>query len=540
MNNPSNGIGAMLDGLRWDAAWETLPACSAAEFAETASHRAAGLPHVILLSGSEHDCSRRSIAFLRPTAILRVKGDIATLITARETLRETGDPFSFLQAASDGLRASWDTHATHARAHASPEDSGPVPDFPQAMIGGYVAYEAAHAIERLPSSTMDELALPDLFFLWPSELLLHDGDSGAVTRVLLTWRFGGKLLPVLDASASPHDARGNNAAVSATPVESSGEHDSHAPVMTRDNGNDAISASLRRSFSRQEYEDAVQRIRAHIHEGDVYQVNLSQRFVFPLAESPFSFWLRLFAENPAPFYAWVDAGDHQIVSTSMERLFAVGRMCTESTEAGTDSTEADEMRRYWIETRPIKGTRPRGKTLAEDRHIEEELRASDKDDAELSMIVDLARNDIGRVCRAGSVRVAEHKRIERYENVMHLVSVVTGTLAEGISVADVFRALFPGGSITGCPKIRAMEIIDELEPVTRHVYTGSIGFLSADGSADFNIAIRTAVFKDGSCHLSVGGGIVYDSDPAAEYAETLDKGRTFFRLADIDTNHLEE
>jgi para-aminobenzoate synthetase component 1 len=276
---------------------------------------------------------------------------------------------------------------------------------------------------------------------------------------------------------------------------------------------------LRRTFSREAYEKAVVRIREHIYEGDVYQVNLSQRFVFPLTQDPFSLWLKLFDANPAPFYAWVDAGDHQILSTSMERLFLLER----------DDRMGDR-----IETRPIKGTRARGSTPEEDLAQERALTGSTKDDAELSMIVDLARNDCGRVCRAGSVYVHEHKRVEKYANVMHLVSVVEGRLRRDAAIDDVFRALFPGGSITGCPKIRSMEIIDANEPVTRHVYTGSIGLMEADGRVDFNIAIRTAIVRDGQCHLSVGGGIVYDSDPVEEFMETLHKGATFFQLADIN------
>jgi len=281
----------------------------------------------------------------------------------------------------------------------------------------------------------------------------------------------------------------------AVPIEADASRTSDAgPETDRGTG----TGVLRRSFSRLDYEAAVSRVRRHIFDGDVYQVNLSQRFSFPLTQPPHALWQRLFDANPAPFYAYVDGGDHQVLSTSMERLLRID----------PDATAGDR-----IETRPIKGTRPRGKSPAEDAAREQELWTSVKDDAELSMIVDLARNDIGRVCRPGSVRVREHKRVERYANVMHLVSIVEGRLRGDADIGDVFRALFPGGSITGCPKIRAMEIIDGSEPVTRHVYTGSIGLMEADGTVDFNIAIRTAVVRDGTCHLSVGGGIVYDSDP---------------------------
>jgi para-aminobenzoate synthetase component 1 len=183
-----------------------------------------------------------------------------------------------------------------------------------------------------------------------------------------------------------------------------------------------------------------------------------------------------------------------------------------------------------IETRPIKGTRRRGSTPEEDAALARELAESEKDDAELSMIVDLLRNDLGRVCKPRSIRVPQHKRIERYQNVFHLVSIVTGTLIPGTTAGDLLRATFPGGSITGCPKIRAMEIIDELEPTVRHVYTGSIGYVGWHDNLDLNVAIRTAVVTRGLGHVSVGGGVVYDSCEQDEYEETLHKGRTFFEV----------
>jgi para-aminobenzoate synthetase component 1 len=183
-----------------------------------------------------------------------------------------------------------------------------------------------------------------------------------------------------------------------------------------------------------------------------------------------------------------------------------------------------------IETRPIKGTRKRGKTPEEDTALAGELLRSRKDDAELSMIVDLMRNDLGRVCEPRTIRVDEHKRLETYQNVHHLISIVTGELRPASTHADIIRATFPGGSITGCPKIRSMEIIDELEPNVRHVYTGAIGYFGWHENMDLNIAIRTAIVKDGECYFSVGGGIVYDSDEEDEYQETLHKGRTLFEL----------
>jgi para-aminobenzoate synthetase component 1 len=266
--------------------------------------------------------------------------------------------------------------------------------------------------------------------------------------------------------------------------------------------------ALHSNFTREEYLQAVRRVREYIRQGDVYQVNLSQRFSFPFTGEAYRLFLRLFALNPAPFYAYLNCRDFIILSTSMERFLY--------------------RREDYLETRPIKGTRPRGKTPAEDAALGRELAASLKDDAELSMIVDLLRNDLGKVCEARSVKVKEHKRLEAYQNVWHLVSIVTGRVRAGCSQVDLLRATFPGGSITGCPKIRAMEIIDELEPHVRHVYTGAIGYLGLNRNLDLNVAIRTAVISRDTARFSVGGGVVYDSDPAAEYEETIHKGRTLF------------
>lgn len=463
-------------GLRCTSQTRDLPTMTAEEFARHAHDLAAGNPHVILLSGDDHACSRRSIALLHPAARLSVKNGAARLDMNGSTRTERNDPFTLLNAA----------HGTLSR----------IADASSVLVGGYVAYEAAHAIEDVPSTAADSLALPDLFFLWPTVLLQRDHEDGRVRLLEIAWTSNGE--PLVPLEKEPPD-----------------QSDRNGPVMTPLHRLSTQAAELRRSANRKEYEDSVDAVRQHIYDGDVYQVNLSQRFSFPLREDPFVLWMRLFAENPAPFFAYVDAGSHQVISTSMERLFLIDGKT--------------------IESRPIKGTRPRGCSESEDAALAEELRTSAKDDAELSMIVDLVRNDCSRVCEAGTVEVAEHKRLERYTNVQHLVSVVRGRLRAGTGIADVFRALFPGGSITGCPKIRSMSIIDALERETRHVYTGSIGYIASDGRADFSIAIRTAAVKDGMCHLSVGGGIVYDSDPVEEYIETLHKGGSFFRLAGITT-----
>lgn len=443
-----------------------------AAFAGECREEAGTLPHAILLSGGEHECAVRSFAALSPSMLLEAKGRRVRLHTARDTVEWEGDPLAVLEellAATGGA-----------------QDEAGVP-----VAAGFVAYEAGRLIERLPERTEDLLGLPDLLFVFPTRIRVHDRRTRTRRAFALEWSDDAGPLPALSAHSRQTDA-----------AHGGGRHG--APVHE-------INASA--GFTPEAYMEAVRRVRGHIYEGDVYQVNLSQRFRFPITGDPFILWQRLFAANPAPFYAWIDAGTFQVLSASMERFVLV---------------ERDR-----IETRPIKGTRPRGADDAEDRRLEEELQRSAKDDAELSMIVDLERNDIGRICQPGTVRVAGHKRVERYANVMHLVSVVEGRLRAGTGIAAVFRALFPGGSVTGCPKIRAMEIIDALEPETRHVYTGAIGYATDDGRMDFNIAIRTAVVVGDVCHLSVGGGVVHDSDPREEYQETLHKGRTFFDLAGV-------
>ena len=259
------------------------------------------------------------------------------------------------------------------------------------------------------------------------------------------------------------------------------------------------------NFTEEEYRAAVRRIKDYIAAGDVYQVNLTKRFEAPLSGHPYDLYRRLRRRSPAPFAGYLNLGSMQVLSSSPERFLRVqGRRA---------------------ETRPIKGTRPRGKTVEEDDRLRRDLLASEKDRAELLMIVDLERNDLGRVCEFGSVRVEELHRLESHPTVHHLVATASGLLRPGSGVIDCIRAMFPGGSITGAPKIRAMQIIDEVEPCRRHFYTGSIGYLGFDGNCDLNVAIRTIFCREGRAWFNVGGGIVWDSDPDAEYQECLDKGQ---------------
>jgi len=423
-----------------------------------------GQPYaMLLLSGGDLDCAGYSLMGWDPFLVVKSKGRRVEVSQGGEEQVLEADPFQVLGEILGSL-----------------EVPGPPPVTPCAAGGfGFLAYDLKNHLERLPTSAVDDLELPEMVWAFPRKMLVHDRKAGRFWQVTVIHE----------------DALGRRTAAAELP----GIDDSLGFYEV---------GPLTSNFTREAYLQSVSRIREYIRQGDVYQVNLSQRFSFPFQGEAYRLFLRLFALNPAPFYAYLNCRDLVILSTSMERfLYRQGD---------------------YLETRPIKGTRPRGKNPAEDAAFRRELEESLKDDAELSMIVDLLRNDLGKVCKARSVKVKEHKRLEAYQNVYHLVSIVTGKVRTGCSHVDILKATFPGGSITGCPKIRSMEIIDELEPHVRHVYTGAIGYLGLNRNLDLNVAIRTAIISNGMAHFSVGGGVVYDSDEVAEYEETLHKGRTLF------------
>jgi len=336
------------------------------------------------------------------------------------------------------------------------------------MAIGYFGYELKNLLERLPSTTEDDLGLPDCWFGFYNEVLTFDHQ-----RRQSWWTRLRKSSPTVAEAGSPR------------------------------NGNPPLPpTTLRSNFTRQQYAERIRRVKEYIAAGDVYQVNLSQRFQCAVSVSPTQLYLALRAANPSPYCVYLDLGEAQILSSSPECFLRM-----------TGRT---------IVTRPIKGTLPR------DRDPTELLRST-KDNAELLMITDLERNDLGRVCEYGSVHVPELVRVETYATVHHLVATVAGRLRPEVSHLQALRSCFPGGSITGAPKIRAMEIIDELEPHARGVYCGAIGYFAADGTSQFNIAIRTMVHQSGLLTFHAGGGIVADSDPEAEYEETLAKAEGIFR-----------
>lgn len=340
---------------------------------------------------------------------------------------------------------------------------------------GYLGYEYGAALDRVPTRSIDDLGLPDLAFGLYDSALVHDHATGITTLVAPDEQ---ELEKLRDLIASPRPEP------SASPCS--------VGPLTPD-------------LPRATYAAALARIRAYIASGDTYQVNFTHRFTAPFTGSAATLYARLRALSPAPHAAFLDFGDFQLVSSTPERLLRVsGRT---------------------LETRPIKGTAARLADPIADAAQRDALLASGKDHAELLMILDLARNDLGRVAAPGSVRVAARHDLETFATVHHLVATVRAELAVGLDRFDAIRALHPGGSITGAPKIRAMQIIAELEPARRHAYTGALGYLGYDGDVDLAIAIRTITCARGRACYHVGGGITWDSDPDAEYEETLHKGR---------------
>jgi para-aminobenzoate synthetase component I len=365
--------------------------------------------------------------------------------------------------------------------------------FQGGMIG-FLGYDLAPLIERLPRRAPRKSRLPDIRLALYDTAVTVDARTGQIE--LWAWDLTGEGRAAALRRCRTWRKALDRALRSPRPVSS--PHTSlEAPSS---------------SFDRETYLATVRRVLEYIAAGDVFQVNLSQQFSARGRHDPLDLYLRLKERSPAPFAAFLRWKDLAVVSASPESFY---------------QTRSDI-----LVTRPIKGTRPRGNDPDDDKRLAADLLASPKDRAELTMIVDLERNDLGRVCEYGSVVVRDPLTIESFAQVHHLVATVEGRIRPNAGPVDVIRALFPGGSITGAPKIRAMEIIDELEPNRRSVYTGAIGYLSRGGSSGFNIAIRTILVEGGRASFQVGGGIVADSEPEAEYEETLAKGRGMLAVLD--------
>lgn len=414
-----------------------------------------------------------------PFLVLRSRGDENILLRdSREEVRE-GNPFDVLGELLEVYTLD-----------------GSQADIP--LVGGavgYFSYDLGHFIERLPDTAVDDLQLPECYLAFYDALVAHDHLAGRTFIISTGFPELEEKKRISRAGDRLKELR--NRVLLSPPPPATPE------AVSRE------SYKLRSNFSHNDYLKAVATAREYICAGDIFQVNLSQRFEAEMNMTPYELYKRLRGINPAPFANYFGFDGVSIVGASPERFL--------------------KLRGDWVETRPIKGTRPRGKDSREDDDLAQGLLASVKDRAENVMIVDLERNDIGRVCRYGTVRVTELAILETYPTVFHLTSTVVGQLREDRNRIDLLKATFPGGSITGAPKVRSMEIIDELEPTRRSVYTGSLGYLSFSGDMDLDIVIRTIIVKNKRAYFQVGGAITYDSDPEAEYIETLDKGKAMMQ-----------
>jgi anthranilate synthase component 1 len=368
-----------------------------------------------------------------------------------------------------------------------------------AGLFGYLGYDMIRHVEHLPNVNPDPVGLPDAVLLRPSVIAVLDGVKGEVTLVAPAWAGSG-----LSARAAYAQA--------AERVMDCLRDLDRAPATRRDFGDlGAEVGPAQSNFTHQGYKDAVEKAKDYIRAGDIFQVVPSQRWKQSFPLPPFALYRSLRRTNPSPFMFFFNFGGYQVIGASPEILV--------------------RLRGGEVTVRPIAGTRKRGMDEAEDRALEADLLADPKERAEHLMLLDLGRNDVGRVAKLGTVRPTEQFIIERYSHVMHIVSNVVGEIAEGEDALSALLAGLPAGTVSGAPKVRAMEIIDELEPEKRGVYGGGVGYFAANGEMDFCIALRTAVLKDGQLYIQAGGGVVYDSDPEAEFQETVNKSNALRRAA---------
>ena len=376
-----------------------------------------------------------------------------------------------------------------------------LPRFTGGLVG-YFGYETIGYIEKrlAKSAKPDPLETPDILLMVSEEVVVFDNLSGKLFIIVQ-----------VDTDTDDIDSAVQNGETRLQQIADElrtklPEKTSHVKQAVREE--DFVSG-----FTEQGYKDAVSKAKQYIVDGDIMQVVLSQRLTIPFNAPPLDLYRALRSLNPSPYMYYLDLGDHHIVGSSPEILVRL----------------EDEQ----VTVRPIAGTRPRGVDEASDLALEKELLADPKELAEHLMLIDLGRNDAGRVSKTASVKLTDKMVVERYSHVMHIVSNVTGELKEGLTAMDVLRATFPAGTVSGAPKIRAMEIIDEFEPVKRGIYSGAVGYLSWNGNMDTAIAIRTAVIKDKHLSIQAGAGIVYDSVPENEWAETMNKARAIFRAVSL-------
>ncbi|PXW83095.1 anthranilate synthase component I [Ruegeria sp. P4] len=431
---------------------------------------------------------RYSIIGMKPDLIWRARGEQAEINRAARF-----DPDGFAPVEGNPL----DTlRALLAESRIDLPD-----DLPQAAAGlfGYLGYDMIRHVEHLPHVNPDPLGLPDAVMIRPSAVAVLDGVKGEVTVVSPAWVSDGQ------------SARAAYAQAAERVMDAVRDLERAMPAETRDLGEAREVAPPVSNFTKDGYMAAVEKAKDYIRAGDIFQVVPAQRWTQDFPQPPFALYRSLRRTNPSPFMFYFNFGGFQVIGASPEILVRV---------FGNEVT-----------IRPIAGTRPRGATPEEDKALEQDLLADKKELAEHLMLLDLGRNDVGRVAKIGTVRPTEEFIIERYSHVMHIVSNVVGELHEDKDALDAFFAGMPAGTVSGAPKVRAMEIIDELEPEKRGIYGGGVGYFSAGGDMDMCIALRTAIVQDQKLYIQAGGGIVYDSDPEAEYMETVHKSNAIRRAA---------
>ncbi|MEL6523267.1 MAG: anthranilate synthase component I [Pseudomonadota bacterium] len=377
-----------------------------------------------------------------------------------------------------------------------PEELPPI----AAGLFGYLGYDMIRLVEHLPDINPDPLGLPDATLIRPSVVAVLDGVKGEVLVVSPAFTNAGLSAKAAYAQAAERV------------MDAVRDLERGSVQGDRELGNASGLGAPISNFTKEAYKAAVEKARDYIKAGDIFQVVPSQRWTHDFPHPPFSLYRSLRRTNPSPFMFFFNLGGFQIIGASPEILV--------------------RLRDGEVTVRPIAGTRPRGATPAEDRALETDLLADEKERAEHLMLLDLGRNDVGRVAKVGTVRPTEEFVIERYSHVMHIVSNVVGEIAPGHDALSALLAGLPAGTVSGAPKVRAMEIIDELEPEKRGVYGGGVGYFSADGDMDMCIALRTAVVKDQKLYIQAGGGVVFDSDPEAEWQETVNKAKAIRTAAD--------
>lgn len=424
--------------------------------------------NTILLDSSKEDkvLSKFSFIGINPFMIFESKGQEAFI----NKVKVEGEPFIVLERLIEKYKCD-------------DNDYNNIPLISGAI--GYVSYDTGRILEKLPDTSDEDFNISDMKFIFYRNIIVFDLENKKQYITSITDYGYNEELDYLEEKIS-------------------------LATIIKEKNFESVNSNFKSNFEKEDYKNAITKLKNYIVSGDVYIANMTQRFYTENQEESFEIYKKLRTINKAPFSAYMNFEDFQVISSSPERFI--------------------EINKGKVVTRPIKGTRPRGENEEEDIKNSLELINSEKDRAELLMVVDLERNDLSKVCKPHSIKVTELFKLEKYATVFHLVSTVEGILKDDVSAVKCIRECFPGGSITGTPKIRAMEIIEELEGLKRNLYTGSIGYFDFRGNADFNIAIRTIIKKENKAYFGVGGGITYDSIEEDEYNETLDKARALMRV----------